>query len=137
MTHSECAAIAAYLDASVSAAHVDRDLSDAIEHGWGDHVAVAEGNLEDAASYLEECRLKLPAEFRDYLDEQAQPFMPSFPATPAPMPPGMDVDTWAEMDPAERWEFLYWHHPTLCQDAITTHLCITHPFQATIELANP
>jgi hypothetical protein len=31
----------------------------------------------------------------------------------------MDVDTWAEMDPAERWEFVYWNFPTLCQDAIT------------------
>lgn len=136
MTPEQCAAIAAYISASICEAHLSRDVGDAQENGWGDMVREAERELQDAAEHTEHCFQALPAELREYLEESVpDPDLPTFPAAPAPMPPGFDVDAWAEMDPTERWEFVYWHYPTLCQDAITCHMVIEHPFQATIRLS--
>ena len=111
MNTNELAAIAAYISARVSTAHVERDLSDTLdEYPGSDMLREAERDLQDAAEYEEKCFQALPEELREYLEESGQPELPDY---AAPMPPGMDVDTWAEMDPAERWEFVRWHFPAL------------------------
>lgn len=111
MNRTDLAAIAAYISASISEAHVARDLSDTLdEYPGSDMVREAERDLQEAAEFLEACFQALPEELREYLEDLAAPELPAFQAV---RPTSVDIDTWAEMDPAERCEFIRGHFPTL------------------------
>ena len=115
MTRQDCAAIAAYLTALSREYDAYSDLRDALKEGHDEAVDAAEAALCVASEATEHAFQSLPETLRDYLEEQS---MPAYPEGPAPMPPGMDVDMWAEMAPDERWQFVFDHHPDIIPSAI-------------------